>query len=287
MTKIWITNESSSFARSFDVWCKESNKYNFVNSLSNTEYDYYRTNNRFMGKEIDLFDQALKAIIERSGAEVIIHQLPISPDKSSLSPGLTLERNVLGTQCLIDAAKALDIPIVFITTRNYDVKGHCKNIYDTTALTVESLLDVSGVAHMSIVPPIIYGPLYDEELSGLLKSSLNKKEDVVINTNINTIKSFMHIKDFINCLSKCIETNIESDGVTIKEETKIILSKNNSNFCDIIDMLYDKGLSINYKINDIDETLFLRNLAHAVDYNEEFDLESGIDNVLEEMRNDS
>jgi len=110
LSKVWVTNESSSFAKSFATWCNQTGKHNFVNSLENDEYDYFRQDNLFRSKEIDIFDPTLSNMIGRSSAELIIHQLPITPERSTTNKDYAIRNNIEGTYYVLILLKRLASP---------------------------------------------------------------------------------------------------------------------------------------------------------------------------------
>lgn len=225
MSKIWVTNESSSFAKSLACWYEKTGKHVLVNSIHNAEYDYFRQDNLFREKEIDIFDPTLPNLISRSGAEIIIHQLPITPERCYTNPDYAIRNNVEGSYYVAEAAREVGIPVVFITTKNYNSiknnfhasSSYKTDMYDTTALAVENIFDIQGIEHTSVVPPIIYGPLFDEGISGLIKASLLGKNNIEISLSETLEYPFMHIDDFCDALDVVVE-NIDLENNEVDKD---------------------------------------------------------------------
>lgn len=298
MSKIWVTNESSSFARSFSSWCARNERHEFVNCLENDEYDYFRQDTMFRKREVDIFDPTLPTLISRSGAEVIIHQLPITPEISSTHPDYALRNNIEGTHYVIEAAKEIDVPVLFVTSRNYrniannfGVDGFLiTDIYNITTQTVENLLDISGVKHTSVIPPIIYGPEFDEGITGLIKTAINGKEQVVINLDPEVQHPFMHADDFFNGLGLVIDNLDLEVGRVDKPLIEILPSKNNFISLDkILENLENRGLYLSYDIHpefDVfaDEVKDEENVSSLYKWKQEFNIDTGIENVIDVIR---
>ncbi len=283
MSKIWVTNESSSFARSFASWCKEKEDHIFINNLDNDEYDYFRQTSLFRSREIDIFDPTLPNLISRSGAELIIHQLPIVPEKGELHPDYALRSNIEGTYYVIQAAKEISIPIVFISSRNVITSN---DIYDITASTVENILDFSGVSHISVTPPIVYGPEFDEGISGLIKTSISNKDQVVLNLDPEKKHAFMHIKDFLNGLNSII-TNLDLDSPIHKNFE--IMSKKLNTLEEIINHLEDENLTLSYDIHPNKDYCISEfnpdiNIKSIYGWKPKYTLKSGLDDVIKNIR---
>lgn len=292
MSKIWVTNESSSFAKSFACWCEKTSKHVFVNSFYNGEYDYFRQDNLFREKEIDIFDPTLPNMISRSGAELIIHQLPITPERSKTNADYALRNNIEGSYYVIEAAKEVGIPIIFVTSKNYfnmqsslgyyDHSGF--DIYDITVQTVENILDVSGVDHISVVPPFIYGPLFDEGLSGLIKTAFGK-EEVVLNINTEESLPFVHVDDFLNGLDVVVE-NVES--LTDKSVVEIIPKPD---MFSTVENVMKNITALNLKVKfSLNENLYpvmnnnKYNINEFYSWTPQFNIDSGIKDVVDKLR---
>jgi len=251
MSRTWMTNESSSFARSFGDWC-HGKEHQFINSLENDEYNYFRQDNPFRAKEIDIFDPTLPNMISRSGADIIIHQLPITPDRSLTSPDYALRYNIEGTYYVIEAAKEAGIPILFVTTRNYNSLGITSkpDIYNITARTVEQLLDSSGVQHLTVIPPIIYGLRFDEGISGLVKTAVGKKEQVVLNLNPEVKHPFMPADSFFDAMDVVINNTFDKENSKLQHSTVEIIppEESFSTLSEILKILEGENLTLSYDI---------------------------------------
>src|SRR6056297_1539088 len=119
--KVWCTGESSFVSKNFVRWCAENdNKHEVVNRLGNDYYDYFRNyDSGYKGydKEIDIFDPTLPVLVERSGADVILHNAAIvGTDYCTKNPADALKTNIEGLLYVIEAAKQSRIPIIFTST---------------------------------------------------------------------------------------------------------------------------------------------------------------------------
>ena len=297
MSKVWVTNESSSFAKSFATWCNQTGKHNFVNSLENDEYDYFRQDNLFRSKEIDIFDPTLSNMIGRSSAELIIHQLPITPERSTTNKDYAIRNNIEGTYYVIDTAKEVGIPILFITSKNYNnITNNITNntnipdIYNITAQAVENLLDVLDIKHTSIIPPIIYGPEFDEGISGLIKTAINNKEQVVINLDPEVQHPFMHVDDFFNALSIVVE-NLKLDiGGVDKSVIEVHPHPESYSSIDtILQQLEEHGFFLSYDIHpekDVFENIAIveNNITTLYGWEQKFTIKDGLEDVINKLR---
>lgn len=232
MSKIWVTNESSSFAKSFAQWCDATGKHDFINSWYNDEWDYFRQTNPFRDKEIDLIDPTLPNLISRSGTELIIHQLPVPPEKCELHPDYTIRSNIEGSYYIAQAAKEIDIPVLFITTKNYfdTFSSQPNNMYDVTARAVENILDIYQVRHISIIPATLYGSLFHEGVSGLIRSCCDDVE-----VEVGEFNTLLHCDDFFDAIDTIIDNidlefwnpdrqviSIEGEDVTIEHVVDVL-----------------------------------------------------------------
>ena len=109
--RIWFTGEAGFLAKSFTKWCKKYG-HQVVNSLEEDYYDYWRQSiNSSKEKEINIFDPTLKTLIEKSGAEVIIHGAAvIDEEEINLDPEYTIKINIEGTARICKIARELEIP---------------------------------------------------------------------------------------------------------------------------------------------------------------------------------
>lgn len=294
MSKVWVTNEASSFAKSFAVWCHSTGNHEFINRLENDEFDYFRQNNRFRSKEIDIFDPTLPNLISRSGAEIIIHQLSITPDKSMEYVDYALRNNIEGTQYIIDAAKEIGIPILFITSRNYGfimnnyVAGSSCDVYDITAQAAEYLLDAADIQHTSLIPPLLYGPEYDEGVVGLIKTAINGKDRVVINMDPEKSHAFMHVDDFFDAMNIVINNlNLEDGKVDkwiIDMQPKEVISVEV-----ILKKLEDFNFFLSYELRpELDNFENLptgaQNIMDIYDWKPKFDIDAGLIDVVNKIK---
>lgn len=291
MSKIWVTNESSSFARSFADWCIISGKHQFVNSLENDEYDYFRQDNYFRSKEIDIFDPTLPTMISRSGAEFIIHQLPITPERSLTHPDYALRNNIEGSFYVIQAAKEIGIPVFFITTKNYNNEID-NNIYNITANTVGRLFDTFNIEHVTVVPPIIYGPQFDEGISGLIKTALSKKESVQLNINPDIQHAYMYVDDFFDALDITINNVFDTEYDVINQSIVEILPSIEKYIYldDIFQILEEESYCLSYNIEpkydkQSEEQNLKNNISALYGWNEKFNIKTGISDFISKVKN--
>ncbi len=289
--KIWVTNESSSFARSFADWCRVTGKHQFVNSLENDEYDYFRQDNYFRSKEIDIFDPTLPTMISRSDAELIIHQLPITPDRSVTHPDYALRNNIEGSFYVMQAAKEIGIPIFFITTKNYNNEVD-NSIYNITAGTVERLLDSFNVEHVTVVPPNIYGPQFDEGISGLIKTALNKKESVQLNIDPEIQHAYMYVDDFFDALDIAINKSFDGEYDVINQSVVEILPSLDKYVYldDIFQILEEDNYCLSYEIKPegdrLEEQNMDDNISTLYGWNEKFNIKTGIIDFISKVKDE-
>jgi nucleoside-diphosphate-sugar epimerase len=290
--KVWVTNESSSFARGFDAWCDGTGEHELVNSLRNDELDYFRQDSIFRSQEIDLFDPTLPTMISRSGAEIIIHQLPITPELAYEHKDYALRHNIEGSHYVIEAAKEVNIPIIFVTSRHINktkISNSFHNetisdLYNITAKTVESLLDLEYPNHTSIIPPIIYGPEFDSGISGLIKTAING-DDVVINLDPDMSHPFMHASDFFDALSLVVNGfKPEYSYIEITPDPKDYTSLDV-----IITELENNNLFLSYEIHPdkdliLDDQRVSDHISEYFNWEPKFPIEDGLEDVITKIR---
>ena len=177
--KLWSTGESSFITRNY---VRFSKKHEVVNRIGQNKYHKYRTyNSGYEGyeNEIDIFNPALLDLISESKADMIFHNAAIvGTDYCTADPELAMKTNINGTMTIIQIAKKLNIPLVFVSTSvcyepttkkiKEDFKLKPQTIYGYTKWAGEELLRVWMKSnYVSIVPAMLFGA-YD------LHSATNK-----------------------------------------------------------------------------------------------------------------
>ena len=220
--KVWSTGESSFVTRNY---VKFSNKHEVINSLDHHEYDKYRTYNsgyKNYQNEIDIFNPDLEEMIANSGANMIFHNAAIvGTDYCTRDPELAMKTNIEGTFKIIQIAKKLNIPLIYVSTSvcyeptdkiiSEDFKLKPSTIYGHTKWQGEDILRVWMKSnYVSIVPAMLFGA-YDLHSASnkLIMSGLGQLENtqhILLNPEYN--KPFMFVENYMNGVD-CILDNFE------------------------------------------------------------------------------
>ena len=217
--KLWSTGESSFITRNY---VKFSKKHEVVNRLGISKYDPYRTyNSGYKGyeNEIDLFDPNLLDLVSESGAEMIFHNAAIvGTDYCTKDPELALKTNINGTFKIIQIAKKLNLPLVFVSTsvcysptdqvieENFPINP--QTIYGYTKWAGEEMLRVwMKNNYVSIVPAMLFGA-YDLHSASnkLIMSGLGKVEGtqhILLDPKLD--KPFMFVENYMNGVDVIID----------------------------------------------------------------------------------
>ena len=221
--KIWSTGESSFITRNY---VRYSKKHEVVNRLGVGKYDSYRTyNSGYEGyeNEIDIFNPALLDLVSESGAEMIFHNAAVvGTDYCTANPELAIKTNIDGTLAIVQIAKKLNIPLVFVSTSvcyeptpqviKEDFKLNPQTIYGYTKWAGEELLRVwMKKNYVSIVPAMLFGA-YDlhSATNKLIMSGYGKKngtQHILLNPEL--YKPFMYVDNYMAGVD-CIIDNFES-----------------------------------------------------------------------------
>lgn len=227
--RIWSSGESSFITRNY---VKFSKKNEIINRLGVSKYDKYRTyNSGYKGyeNEIDLFDPGLLDLISESGAEMIFHNAAIvGTDYCTKDPELAIKTNINGTFKIVQIAKKLNIPLVFVSTsvcyaptnqvieENFPINP--QTIYGYTKWAGEEMLRVwMKNNYVSIVPAMLFGA-YDLHSASnkLIMSGLGKLEGtqhILLDPKLD--KPFMFVENYMEGVD-CIIDNFKSlDGQRI------------------------------------------------------------------------
>jgi len=240
--KTWITGENGFLARAFVRHL--SHKHTVENSFDNDFYDYWRQK-KFSPEhypEIDIFDPTLKTLIERSNAECIIHtatMINYQPGKEHWM----IRNNIEGSFYVAQAAKDLDIPIIFISYIDHE-----NQMFDWTQKTILDMFNRLGVQYINICTEELFGP---EDLHGsisqLLGSSIGKIDTAEIYANVEKSKHYTFIDDFLDGLDMILDNMLPY----IHSNT-VIKNKSNKTLEDVIDYMSDKmEIDIHYDIKEI------------------------------------
>lgn len=225
--KVWCTGESSFISRNFVRWCAETGKHEVVNRLGNDYYDYfrnYKSGYKGYDKEIDIFDPTLPVLIERSDADVILHNAAVvGTDYCTKSPDVALRTNIEGTLHVIDAAKQSGIPIIFTSTsvcyqptpqpisENHTLEP--TTIYGMTKLSGELLLKtwMKSEDYVIVVPAMLFGAFdLHSAANKLIMSGLGMlNDDLHINLDPEYLKPFMFIDNYLDGIDVILE-NIDN-----------------------------------------------------------------------------
>jgi len=223
--RIWSSGESSFITRNY---VKFSKKHEIVNRLGVSKYDKYRT--YFSGykgyeKEIDLFNPELLDLISESGAEMIFHNAAVvGTDYCTKDPELAIKTNINGTFKIIQIAKKLNIPLIFVSTsvcyaptdeiieETFPINP--QTIYGFTKWAGEEMLRVwMKNNYVSIVPAMLFGA-YDLHSASnkLIMSGLGKLEGTQhIFLDPKLAKPFMFVENYIEGVDCIIDNFKELD----------------------------------------------------------------------------
>lgn len=276
--KVWITGESGFLARAFVRHL--SHKHNIENSYENDIYNYWRQN-KFSPQhypEIDIFDPTLKTLIERSEAECIIHTATMINHLPGKDHWM-VRNNIEGSYHIAQAAKDLDIPIIFISYIDHE-----NQIFDWTQKSILDMFNRLGVQYINICTEELFGP---EDLHGnisqLLMSSIGKIDTAEIYADIEKSKHYTFIDDFLDGLDIILDNILPYIHSNI-----LIRSKNNKTLEDVIDYMSDKmEINIHYDIKEItdDHTVNNIEIKNLQDWNCKYSFEVALQ-ITRDLMND-
>jgi len=265
--RVWITGEASLIAKGFQSYCEKTKKHDFVNSLSNDEYDYWRKDSQI--NQIDIFDPTLETIISRSGAEVIVH----TAETQCKSDDKILRTNIIGSFYVAEIAKKLQIPFIYITSPDtYKISDELltddtitenNSIYSYSKNSAENLIKMMLIDYTIITPGYLYGP-NDQKgfITNLIKSHYGKVDTVEMNIDPESVKSFLYIDDFSKLLD-CVISNQEKYN-----EKKInACFEDYYSYSNIIEKLEELGLSPEFYFKDDLDIIKVRKLKNSKIYN--------------------
>ena len=297
MTRLWITGESSFISRNFAQWIdRNPGKYEFVNRLENEKYDYFRNYSsgyKNYENEINIFDPTLKTLIEESGAEMIIHHAAVvGTDYCESNANNALETNINGTLKIIEVAKKLDLPLIFISTsvcyqptEDVIVEDHFlepQTIYGMSKLAGEHLLKTwMKNNYVTIIPAMLFGA-YDLHSASnkLIMSGLNKITDTVnIFLDPDYDKPFMYIDNYLDAIDIVIQ-NFEK----LNRQRINIAPDDAKPFSEVITYIEEKmGLPITYELFPKNDYLGPHVLSNEklkkLGWTQKISLEEGLDKV--------
>ncbi len=288
--KVWVTGEAGIIARSFQSYCDKTKKHEFINSLSNDEYDYWRKDSPIKTNEIDIFDPTLETIISRSGAEIIVH----AAETKSRSDDNILRTNIVGSFYVSEIAKKLQIPLIYISSPDtYKITDdlldeNCElensSIYTYSKSSAENLIKMMLTNYTIITPGYLYGPHDDKGfITNLIRSHYGKVDSVEMNIDPESPKSFLFVDDFSNLL-----------GTVISNQEKYNEKKLNAcfeeyySYSDIIENLEELGLSPEFYFKDELDIIKTRRLKNSKIYNwkPKTNLLEGLEKTLEWLSNE-
>lgn len=288
--RVWITGEAGFIARGFQSYCDKTKKHEFINSLSNDEYDYWRTHSLSKTNEIDIFDPTLETIISRSGAEIIVH----AAETKNKSYDNILRTNIVGSFYIFEIAKKLEIPLIYISSPDtYKITDdfldeNCElennSIYAYSKNSAEDLIRMMLTNYTIITPGYLYGP-YDNNgfITKLIQSHYGETDSVEMNIDPESLKSFLFIDDFSNLL-----------GTIISNQKKYNEKKINAcfeeyySYSDIIESLEELGLSPEFYFRnelDVVKTRKLKN-SKIDNWKPKTNLLEGLEKTIEWLSNE-
>lgn len=292
--KVWVTGEASVVAKSFQNYCEKTKKHEFVNSLSNDEYDYWRKDSPIKTNEIDIFDPTLETIITRSGAEMIIH----AAETKRISDDNILRTNIIGSFYVAEIAKKLQIPLIYITSPDTykksedlltdDTVVENNSIYTYSKNSAENLIKMMLTDYTIITPGYLYGPHDDKGfITNLIRSHYGKIDAVEMNIDPESVKSFLYIDDFSNLLG-----TIVSNQEKYNEKKINACFEDYHSYSEVIEGLEELGLSPEFYFKDDLDIVCTRKLKNSKIYNwkPKVNLLEGLEKTIEwlaEERNQS
>jgi len=296
--KVWVTGESSFISRNFVRWCAEhDNKHEVVNRLGNAYYDYFRNySSGYKGyeNEIDIFDPTLPVLVERSEADVILHNAAfVGTDYCTKNPDKAIRTNIEGTLHVIDAAKQSRIPVIFTSTSvcykptdqpiKEDHTLEPQTIYGMTKLAGEHLLKtwMPDENFVTLVPAMLFGA-YDlhSAANKLIMSGLNMlSSDLHINLDPEYLKPFMFVDNYLDGIDVILD-NIDS----LKGERINVAPDDNKTFEEVILAVQDHlGLVPEYELHPNRDYLGPHTLDNSklksLGWTQRITLEEGLDRV--------
>ena len=300
--KVWITGENSFLSKNFVRWSKEhDNKYEVVNSLDNSYYDYFRSFKMMSNKnkEINIFDPSLYKLIDNSEAELIIHHAGIvGTDNCVKDPEVALRTNIEGTYKIIDIAKRIGIPLIFTSTSvcykptdkkiTEDSELEPQTIYGMTKLSGELLLKTwMKNNYVTVVPAMLFGA-YDlhSAANKLIMSGEGKIADNVdIALDPEFIKPFMYVDNYLDGLDLVIE-NFDK----LRNQRINIAPTDSKPFDYVINYVTNNmGLTPSYTLHPDNDYLRNHNLDNiklkSLGWRQRFSLEEGLNKVQELIKN--
>jgi len=249
--KTWMTGENGFLARAFVRHL--SHKHTVENRFDNDFYDYWRQN-KFSPEhypEIDIFDPTLKTLVERSGADCIIHTATMINYQSGKEHWM-IRNNIEGSYYVAQVAKDLDIPIIFISYINHE-----NQMFDWTQKSILEMFNNLGIQYINICTEELFGP---EDLHGsisqLLMSSIGKLDVAEIYANIEKSKHYTFIDDFLDGLDMILDNILPyiHSNIVIKNKQKRTLEN-------VIDYMSDKmEIDIHYDIKEISTEYINKNI---------------------------
>lgn len=281
--KVWLTGEAGAVGKSFTEYCARTRKHEFINSLSNDEYDYWRKTSPIKTNEIDIFDPTLETIISRSEADIIVH----CAETHLKSEDYTIKTNILGTYYVAEIAKKLEIPFVYISSPDcYDISEDLlsdqtciknNSIYTYSKNSAESLIKLMLDDYRIIVPGYLYGPHDDNGyIARLIKSHFGKSDSVKMNIDPESPKSFLYMDDFMNLLDTVISEEYPRK-IKINACYPVYYS-----YSDVLACLEEQGLSPEFDFSVKKDVVKTRKLLNSnIDWQPSIDLHEGIEKTVE------
>lgn len=300
--KIWITGESSFIARNLDKWFIQSNRHEIINSLMNKKLDEYRTYNCgyvSYSDEIDIFNENLIDIINDNKPDLIIHNAAVvGTDYCTEYKDHAIKTNINGTYNIVKICNELNIPMIFFSTSVcykpsdeilYEESFlQSSTIYGATKLACEEIIRTSlEQKHIIIIPAMLFGA-HDlhSAINKLLMSGLNiLKSEIQINLNVNYIKPFIYIDNFLDA----VEIVINNFDKVAKQRINIG-PDDSTYFADVIDFIHEVlCLNPNYNLKSNLDYLGNHVLSNtkikSLGWNQHISLKEGIKLTYGKLKN--
>jgi len=251
MKNIWVTGE-----RGYIAYLLEKNlDVKVVNSINNTELDYFRQTRDELNNEIDIFDPTLYVMMERNDVDLIVNAATC---RTFDKPDNILRCHIEGTYYVMKAAKELNIPMINILEYTDD-----PDVYKTKTF---------GAGLTQTYYDKCYN-IYIDQLFGI--HNFNRNINKLVNDNekdiyVNIDKNNKYLCDFY--FTEFMSTYIEGDHFY----KNALVNGAYKKFSDIIDMFSETSTLKDFNIiDDFDDSYDQWLPYSAYDYiNDDY---SGID----------
>jgi UDP-glucose 4-epimerase len=166
--------------------------------------------------ELDVASVDATRVMARGAADVIIHcAAQVSVARSMKDPDEDWRVNVLGMRRVIDAARASDARVVFLSSggavygetagASEDSLPAPKSYYATHKYVAERYLEFSGVSYANVRLANVYGPGQRKDLEGgvvaIFADALRSGGEISIHGSGTQSRDFVHVGDVAEAVS--------------------------------------------------------------------------------------